>query len=291
MINRILKFIKKIKSENEFNYDDLMLSIGQIRSKQNQNVNELNINNYEFKVFSQWGEDGIIDYLVSNLDIKNETFIEFGVENYQEANTKFLLLNKNWNGVILDSSQSNINHIKEQEIYWRYNLNADCQFITKENINEILKKYNSNKKVGLLSIDIDGNDYWVWKEINQIDPDIVIIEYNARLGKEKSYVVPYEKNFNRKEKHFSMIYYGASISALDKLAKEKGYAFICCNKAGNNAFFVKKTLLNDKVREQSIDKGFYKNKFREARNVEGNLAFYDEKKEQDIIFKLPLLEV
>ena len=95
------------------------------------------------------------------------------------------------------------------------------------------------------------------KKINVFDPSIVIIEYNARLGKEKPYVVPYEEKFTRNEKHYSMIYYGASINALVKLGIKKGYAFVCCNKAGNNAFFVKKELLNDRVKEQSIEKGFY----------------------------------
>ena len=80
---------------------------------------------------------------------------------------------------------------------------------------------NFEKKVGILSIDIDGNDYWIWKEINTIDPSIVIIEYNARLGKDKTYVVPYEKNFEKSKKNHSMIYYGASIQALVKLLRKK----------------------------------------------------------------------
>ena len=88
-----------------------------------------------------------------------------------------------------------------------------------------------------------------------------------------------------------MIYYGASLKALIKLGSSKGYAFICCNKAGNNAFFVKKELLNDKVIENTIENGFYKNNFRESRNKQGNLDFLDENNEQEIISKLPLQEV
>ncbi len=291
MIKKFLDIFIKKNENKTFNPDELLLSLGQIQSKLNLDLGRKNINDYEFKAFSQWGEDGIIDFLISNLNIENKTFIEFGVENYQEANTKFLLLNKNWNGFIIDSSLKNINSIKNSQLYWKYSLDAVCQFITKENINQIIKSSAFKKKVGILSIDIDGNDYWIWNEINVVEPSIVVIEYNARLGKEKPYVVPYDENFQRKEKHYSMIYYGASIQALVKLGKKKGYALVCCNKAGNNAFFVKKELLNEKVKEISIENGFYRNKFRESRDVRGELTYLDSKSEEEIILNLPLVEV
>lgn len=291
MIKKILNLLKGNKKNNNLDYDNIMLSIGQIQSKLNLNLNSKNINDHEFKVFSQWGEDGLIDYLVSNLNIENKTFIEFGVENYEESNTKFLLLNRNWKGLVLDSSKDNINFIKKSDLYWKHSLEAICEFITKENINNVIQASNFEKKVGILSIDIDGNDYWVWKEIYAIDPSIVIIEYNARLGKKKTYVVPYDKNFERKRGHHTMIYYGASIQALVKMGEEKGYAFICCNKAGNNAFFVKKELLNEKVKENNVEQGFFTNNFRESRNQKGALTYLDKESEEEIIFKLPLIEV
>jgi hypothetical protein len=291
MINKFLNFLKDNFKKKNLDHQNLILLIGQVHAKLNLNSNSKNINDYEFKAFSQWGEDGIIDYLVSNIDIKNKTFIEFGVEHYEEANTKFLLLNKNWSGLIIDSSSDNINLIKKSDLYWKYSLEVICEFITKENINNIIQSSTLKKEVGILSIDIDGNDYWVWKEINVIEPSIVIIEYNARLGKEKPYVVPYDKNFQREKKHYSMIYYGASIQALVKLGREKGYALVCCNKAGNNAFFVKKELLNATIKENSIDEVFYANKFRESRNFKGELAYLDAKKESEIILKLPLIEI
>jgi hypothetical protein len=291
MIKRILNYFKNSHNRKNLNHQQLMLSIGQIQSKLNLELNKKKINDYEFKVFSQWGEDGIIDYLVSNLYIKNKTFIEFGVENYEEANTKFLLLNKNWSGLIIDSSIDNISLIKKSEIYWKYSLEAVCEFINTKNINKIIESSNLAKEVGILSIDLDGNDYWIWKEINVISPSIVIIEYNARFGKKKSCTVPYDENFLRQKKHYSMIYYGASIQALVKLGKEKGYEFVCCNKAGNNAFFVKKELLNDKIKPGNIEDSFYENKFRESRSLKGELTYLNEKEEKEIILKLPLIEV
>lgn len=291
MIRRLLNFFNFKKKNINSELQDLKLSIGQIQSKLNVNSLEKNIKKKEFKVFSQWGEDGIIDYLITNLDIENKTFIEFGVENYEESNTKFLLLNRNWKGFILDSSINNINSIKNSDLYWKYSLHAITAFINKENINNLLELSKFKKKVGLLSIDIDGNDYWVWQGIDTIEPSIVIIEYNSRLGIEKSYVVPYEKNFERKKANYSMIYYGASLKALVKLGKKKGYELVHCNEAGNNAFFVKKELLNDKIKSIDAVEGFVHNKFRESRNKEGKLTFLDKKSEEEILFKLPLEEV
>ena len=130
--------------------------------KNSQQEKSNKILDHEFKVFSQWGEDGIISYLVNNLDIENNFFIEFGVANYLESNTRFLLKKFNWSGLILDSSQNNIEYIKKDKIYWQYDIKALCQFITRENINKIFLENISQKNIGLLSIDIDGNDYWVW---------------------------------------------------------------------------------------------------------------------------------
>ena len=120
---------------------------------------------------------------------------------------------------------------------------VENNFINKDNINEIISRNHLSGKIGLLSIDIDGNDYWIWKAINAIDPTIVIIEFNARLGYEQSVTIPYEADFNRASKHYSNIYYGASLNALYKLGKKKNYELVGTNKNGNNAFFVKKEVL------------------------------------------------
>ena len=125
MIKKIFNILKKKFDNKKIASDELLLSLGQIQSKLNLNLNRENINDYEFKAFSQWGEDGIIDFLITNLDIENKTFIEFGVENYEEANTKFLLLNRYWKGLIIDSSSENVNYIKNSKLYWKYSLQAE----------------------------------------------------------------------------------------------------------------------------------------------------------------------
>ena len=201
-----MKFIKKIikllnffyKNKNIINeIEDLKFQNGCLLLTNSQQEQSNKILDHEFKVFSQWGEDGIISYLVNNLDIENNFFIEFGVANYLESNTRFLLKKFNWSGLILDSSQSNIEYIKKDKIYWQYDIKALCQFITRENINKIFLENISQKNIGLLSIDIDGNDYWVWESITTVDPSIVVIEYNSIFGISKNYVVPYKENFER----------------------------------------------------------------------------------------------
>jgi hypothetical protein len=279
----IKKILDRINSNNNFcrELDSVKILLGNIISQNNKKKNEDNISSYEFSIFSQWGDDGIIDYLINNLNIKNKSFIEFGVQDYTECNTKFLLMNRNWRGLIIDESTNLINKIKNSDIYWRYDLTAIKSFITKNNINNIFKDNNFVGPIGLLSIDIDGNDYWIWDSINCVDPEIVIIEYNSRLGFEKAITIPYREDFERKKAHYSNIYYGASLKALINLGKKKNYIFIGCNSAGNNAYFIKSNLENSKIKEIKIEQGFVHSKFRESRDENGNknyLAFEEEKK-------------
>lgn len=258
---KILTFlnIKDLKEKQ----NNILINQGKILSKINANLSYDNINDYEFKIFSQFGEDGIIQHILNNIEIKNKSFVEFGVENYTEANTRFLLEAYNWKGLILDSSKHFIQNIKNENFYWKFDVLAHHSFINCENVNNILEENKFTGKVGLLSIDVDGNDYWIWKSINVINPDIVIIEYNARYGFKKSITVPYNPNFIRgKDNNF--LYFGASLKALVKLGKSKGYDLICTNKNGNNAFFVKTNLLNKKIKSADIDKIFHKKTFTET---------------------------
>ena len=290
VMNKIRKLYSKLNSIEQ-KLDLIRLSIGRVESLQLNNTKYDNASAYEYKVFSQWGEDGIIQYLINNINIEREVFIEFGVENYTESNTRFLLMNNNWSGLVIDGSEDNINYIKQDDIYWRYNLKTECSFITAENINDIFKKNGVTGKVGILSIDIDGNDYWVWKSINTINPAIVICEYNHRFGKEDAVTVPYDPKFVRSEKHYSNIYYGASIKAFVSIAKEKGYSLVAGNSNGNNIFFVRNDLLNNIIQAKSIDDVFVHAKFREARNSDGTLAFLDLDEEKNILKELELVYI
>jgi hypothetical protein len=223
----------------------------------------------EFRVFSEWGDDGIIQWLIHNLDLPNTTFIEFGVKDYREANTRFLMMNDNWSGFVMDGSEQNVAKIRNSEYYCRYELNAQSVFIDRDNINGLIAAQSFASKVGLLHIDLDGNDYWIWEKIDVIAPVIVIVEYNSIFGVDRAITVPYDKGFQRTRAHHSNLYFGASLKALHLLAGRKGYAFIGCNSAGNNAYFVKSEALNDVVREVPLEAGYVVSKFRESRDARG----------------------
>lgn len=249
-------------------YDDLKspkINLGQIQASLNNQKDHIdNLSEVEFQVFSQWGDDGIIQYLVNKIDIPHKTFIEFGVESYRESNTRFLLINNHWSGYVIDGSEDHINYIRKDNISWACELHTMASFITAENINELLRKPGFDPEVGILSVDIDGNDYWIWKAINEIKPVIVIAEYNSVFGVNNAWTVPYDPNFVKYEKHDSIIYYGASLKALYLLAKEKGYTFIGCNSKGNNAYFVRNDKMLAAISPKTVEEGYVLSRFREA---------------------------
>ncbi len=245
----------------------------------------------EFKVYSQWGEDGILSSLLSLHNIQEKVFVEFGVENYVEANTRWLLVNGEWTGLIIDGSEYNINQIKSSELPWRYRLKAVCSMVTKENINGLLLSNGIRGEIGILSIDIDGVDYWVWKEINVVSPVIVVVEYNSLLGPDQSLTVPYRPDFVRGKAHHSCLYYGASLEALVRLGREKGYAFVGSNAAGNNAFFVRADKKHPKLKELTAKEGFRRRIFSESRDESGNLIYLSFDEEAKILQALPFQEV
>lgn len=224
----------------------------------------------EFSVFSQFGDDGIIQYLINQVRPATKFFIEFGVENYLESNTRFLLQNNNWSGLIMDGSKANVDFIKTQDFYWKHNLDAKNAFVTAENINGLLNGVPAYP--GLLHIDIDGNDYWIWKAIKETFADIVIMEYNSVFGSERAITIPYDEEFVRQKKHYSYLYAGASILALCDLAEEKGYYFVGCNSAGNNAYFIRKEKIGN-LKPLTAIEGYVESKFRESRNIKGELDF------------------
>jgi len=290
-IKRLLSiFTHSVYKSRKTQQADLLL-LGKILSRQNKALQQVNnLAETEFRVFSQTGDDGIIQYLISKAQISDRTFVEFGVENYIESNTRFLLVNDNWSGLVIDGSEKQIDFIKTDDIYYQHDLTTLCAFITSENINELISSAGISGEIGLLSIDIDGNDYWIWKAINVVSPTIVIVEYNSVLGSERAITVPYKPDFIRTKAHYSNLYFGTSLKALCLLAEEKGYAFVGSNSVGTNAYFVKKERLGSLV-PRSAEEGYVQSKFRESRDVNGNLTYLSGKHRYNLIKGLPVYNV
>lgn len=267
----------------------LQAALGRIESRQIQQAADLRA--AEFQVFSQWGEDGVIQWLLRQLPGVEAVFVEFGVESYAEANTRFLLVNDNWTGLVIDSNAAHVERLRQDPVYWRHDLRAECAAVTSENIDDLLAKNGIAGEIGLLSIDIDGNDYWVWNAITAIAPAIVVVEYNARFGPERAVTIPYDPGFVRSTAHYSCIYYGASLAALARLGDRKGYALVGCNRAGNNAFFVRRDRLPAGLVEKTAAEAYVPARFRESRTRDGRLAFLARHEELQILESLPLVEV
>ena len=144
--------------------------------------------------------------------------------------------------------------------------------------------------VGILSIDIDGNDYWVFEKIKNVNPEIIICEYNAVFGDMLPVTVPYDENFMRTEKHFSNLYFGASIKALCLLAESKGYSFAGTNSVGNNAFFVRNDKF-EKIDQLIKNKKAFPSKFRESRDKDGRLTYLNGMDRLKTIKNMPVVRL
>jgi hypothetical protein len=291
--NKIMKMFKKVFRKLLGKTDETqLLALGSLLSKQQWQMNSNNLNDYEFKIFSQWGDDGLIQYLIKNIVVENETFIEFGVQDYYESNTRFLMMNNNWKGFVMDGSRKNMVKLKNQSWYWKYSLTCKAIFIDKENINELLAETEFSN-IGLLHIDLDGNDAHILNELNltRLNPSIIIMEYNAVFGKDRPISVPYDRDFIRTNKHYSNLYFGASLPALTYIANNKQYALIGCNLAGNNAYFIRRDLLNKNIKEVSVTEAYKESKFREGRNKDYTLSYLNGDERYEAIKGLKVINV
>jgi hypothetical protein len=215
-----------------------------------------NLRGNEFQIYSQNGEDGILLHIFSKIGVMNKTFVEFGIGDGRECNTANLSINHGWKGLLMNDDAEDVIRAKRHYRQTNGRVKLFQCFVTRNNINQVLKSNGISGKIDLLSIDMDGNDYWVWEKIGSIDPNVVIIEYNGSFGSDKSISVCYDPQFDRLSKHPSGFYHGASLRAFTKLGREKGYSLVGCDKTGCNAFFVKKGLAK-KLDTFTVEEAFY----------------------------------
>ena len=197
---------------------------------------------FGYKVFSQSDEDGIIAEIFRRIGIDNQVFFEFGVGDGVANNTLNLLL-AGWSGYWIDGSAEYVAKIEHsfRDYIQRGQLKVANHLITKESINPQIRQFGMPPAIDLMSIDIDGNDYWIWQAIEVVSARVVVIEYNATLRPPHSLAMQYKDD----NEWNGTNYFGASLTALEKLAREKGYSLVACNYTGVNAFFVRNDLLGD----------------------------------------------
>ncbi len=273
--------------------DDLLILQGRALAGQNAlRAPFASLHEAEFKVFSQFGEDGILQYLAGETGIgrSEQLFVEFGVQDYAESNTRFLLMNNHWKGLIIDGSKEYMDVVRGQDLYWRHDLTAVDAWIDRDNINQLIGDAGFSGDIGVLSVDIDGNDYWVWERIDVVRPVIVVVEWNSVFGPRHAISIPYDPAFQREKAHYSCLYWGASIAAFERLAARKGYSLLGSNAAGNNIFFVRNDRLG-RLRPVKAADAWVESRFRDSRDASGKLNFLGGSRRLEEILDLPVVEV
>jgi hypothetical protein len=209
---------------------------------------------YGYKVYCQNDEDGIIAEIFRRIGTTSRTFVEFGVETGVECNTAKLLV-EGWRGLWIEANPASAAAIRDNfaPFIEEGRLRFTERRVTAENINALIAQSGLGGEIDMLSIDIDYNDYWVWKAIDVVNPRVVAIEYNATLRPPMSLVVPYRPDAEWDGSNFQ----GASLEALVKLGAEKDYRIVGCSIAGVNAFFVRADLCAGRFLEPATAQEHY----------------------------------
>ena len=224
------------------------------------------INNYEFKKTSQNNEDGIIKNIFDRIKLKKVNFVEIGFDYYENNSINFL--DKANKGLFIDGSKDKIFKLKSimKLLYPFKNINVLSKFIDRDNLNEIINYYFNELEIDFFSIDVDGNDYYLFENL-EIRPKIICIEYNFWFGPNIKCSIPYDKYFIWEE---GTLYSGASLNALCSLAKTKGYHLIALDSNCVNAFFIRSDLKNqfeiiDNIKSFKTPKKYSNNEIMEGR--------------------------
>ena len=268
MINKIYRNYLKKKI--------FMMGTSHLLNIRQKYKNIKNINDLDYKIFSQNGEDGIIDYLLHSLKISKPKFIEIGVGDYKECNSRFFFERTSPKGLIIDNIKNFKEKVKKNVKLWRGDLTIVEKTINTKNIIKILKDHNFYNDIDFFSLDIDGIDYWVLEKLPKNLSKIFVLEFNSNFGGKKEITIPNINNFNRTKYHYSNLYFGASLKALIKLMKKKNYVFLGTNLHSINAFFVQKKYLkkiNLKIPNSKSINRFSLSNIRESRDKKNNLSY------------------
>jgi hypothetical protein len=249
IINKVQRYWDKLlrsSSDRPSNsqIDQLILANGW---KLLENSGQLNFTNTGFRQYSQHDEDGHLLFIFTILGTLNKTTVEICCGDGLECNSTNLIINHGWSGLLVDGDLKNI---EKADRFFKGNLSTygyppKCtqEWVTCDNINNIVHNAGISGEIDLLSIDVDGVDYWLWNAISVVSPRVVVVEVNTRLGPEESITVPYDPNFQAQFTGSGYAYAGASLKALEKLGQKKGYSLVGTNLYSTNAYFIRKDLM------------------------------------------------
>ena len=197
----------------------------------------------QFRSFSQSGEDGILHFVFSIIGTTNRRVLEICAGDGIECNAANLIVNHGWQGLLFDGDENNIK--KGQSFYARcpdtsaWPAILRQAWITAENINDLICQNKFDGELDLFSLDLDGNDYWIWDAINCISPRVVILEYDNSWDATSAVTQCYDPTFTWDKKDKKQTNHGASLAAFVKLGNAKGYRLVGCNRLNYNAIFIR----------------------------------------------------
>ena len=185
-----------------------------------------------FRLHSQNQEDGILLALFKQIGVTTERFVELG-SGSSGGNAAMFAAEFGWAGLLVEGDAGKAGIVGRRFPH----ATAVCAWITPETVNELLTEHGYAGDVDLLSVDVDGNDYWVWQAITVCSPRVVVLEYNSMFGPDRAVTIPYDPTFNRRNHRFC--YFGASLAALTTLSARKGYRLVAVEPTGINAVFLR----------------------------------------------------
>ena len=242
LVNYILKYVKKYFSKKIYSFFLFLSVIRKFRKEINKQKKKDKfsdkldkINYFEYRITSQNNEDGIIDHIFSNIS-NNKFFVELGFD-FFECNSLNLIKN-GWNGVLIDADEDKCLKMEGclNFSYPKNKVKVINKKINRENINELIFSNINQKQIDFLSIDVDGNDYWILEKIDTNKISVICSEYNHWIGNNTRKVIPYDKNFNYKYDY----YFGASLHSYVNLLSSKNFDIVAIDSSGTNAFYVKR---------------------------------------------------
>ena len=199
-----------------------------------------NLTARRFSLSSQNEEDGIIHAIFDTVGDGSRRFVEIGAGT-NGGNSGFLASECGWSGMMLEANEDRLSKLKMH--FEPLGVTCLSDWVARENINDFIRNSGCEGEIDLLSIDIDGNDYWIWEAVTACSPRLVIIEYNSLFGPDRAVVVPYDPEFDRhrfvEAAEGGHYYFGASLQALSRLAEKKDYRLVVTEPRGVNAFFLR----------------------------------------------------
>lgn len=195
---------------------------------------------WELRAFSQNGEDGILGEILRRIGASTRFFVEFGAETGSEGNCVFLADVAGWRGLFIEAEESAYAELA-RKFAPLGRVRTLRGTVTPDNVQELFQRGRVPHELDVLSIDVDGSDYWVWEALRDYRPRVVVIEYNALLPPERRLVQPRDLGA-----WDGTDYYGASLGAVKELGRSKGYRLVHTELAGVNAFFVREELAADR---------------------------------------------